>query len=229
MFRRLSVKDWGILKRDEMENKILIEPHYLPSLEYLCTIFSFDEIILEGNEHFEKQSYRNRGFINGANGKLMLTVPLTERKGKIFTKDVRIEPGKKWRNNHWRAIESAYRKAPFYEHYADELASIIYSNHNYLIELNYNLLSFCLKHIGLQKKISETLAYHKIVSEDILDGRSVISSKKPFTDRSFYQPAQYYQVFGNEFAANLSFVDLLFCEGPRAKEVIVASSLLLNK
>ena len=212
-----------------MKSKILIEPHYFPSIEFLCAIFSFDEIILEVHEYFEKQTYRNRCFINTANGKLMLTVPLENRHGKIFTKDVRIEPGLKWRNNHWRAIESAYRKAPFYEHYSDDLKKIIFDNCDSLHELNYNLLSFCLRHIGLQKKISETVAYNKDVEENIFDCRSVISHKKPFSERNILKPQGYYQIFGSEFVSNLAFVDLLFCEGPRAREVIAASSALPNK
>jgi len=132
---------------------ILIEPHYLPSLEYFCAIFSVEEIILEVNEHFEKQSYRNRCFINTANGKQMLTVPLAERHGKVLIKNVLVEQGVKWRNNHWRSIESAYRKTPFFEHYSDELKKILFDKHEMLTELNRDLLSFCLRHIGFQKSI----------------------------------------------------------------------------
>ena len=98
-----------------MSKAILIDSHFLPSLEYFCALLSFDEIILEGWEHFPKQTYRNRSYINTANGVKILTVPLKERHGKILTKDVKVEVGKKWRNSHWRTIESAYRKAPFFE------------------------------------------------------------------------------------------------------------------
>ncbi len=102
-----------------MVNSVLAESHFLPSLEYFCAILPFGQIILEGHEHFEKQTFRNRCYINTAQGKMMLTVPLKERHGKILTKDVQLESGNKWRNSHWRTIESAYRKAPYFDFYCD--------------------------------------------------------------------------------------------------------------
>ncbi|MGC4020803.1 MAG: WbqC family protein [Cyclobacteriaceae bacterium] len=209
--------------------KAVVEPHYLPSLEFFSALIPCDEIILEVNEYFEKQTYRNRCYINTANGKLMLTIPLENRHGKIYTKDVKVEPGLKWRNNHWRAIESAYRKAPFFEYYSDELKQILYSNHHLLFDLNKDLLSFCLRHIGFRKTISETVTYNKVLEENIFDLRSVISLKKPFAERQLYKPQEYYQIFGNEFVPNLSLIDLLFCEGPSAKQVIATSKSLLNE
>ena len=46
---------------------------------------------------------------------------LTDKHGKIAIKDVRIDYSQKWLNNHWRTITSAYRNAPFFEYYADDL------------------------------------------------------------------------------------------------------------
>lgn len=207
----------------------VIELHYLPSLEYFCCLLRFEKIHLEVNDHFIKQTYRNRCFINTAQGKKMLTVPLMERHGKILTKDVLIDTAVRWRNNHWRTIESAYRKAPYFEYYSDELKKILFRGHEHLFELNMDLLSFCLRHIGFQKNISATVAYTKIPVDNSCDLRSVISSKTTYTERNFYLPKKYYQVFGNEFVENLSLIDLLFCEGPRANEMIKISSHFLNK
>jgi hypothetical protein len=212
-----------------MADHVLTEPHFLPSLEYFCATLPFNNIILEGQEHFVKQSFRNRCYINTAQGKMMLTVPLKERHGKILTKEVQVEPGNKWRSSHWRTIESAYRKAPYFDFYCDELKEILFRGHDLLFDLDRDLLSFCLKSIRSQKNISATLTYEIDSAENIFDLRSVISSKKPFAERKFYQAQSYYQVFGSEFVSNLSIVDLLFCEGPRASEIIRASSQIPNK
>jgi hypothetical protein len=207
-----------------MNQSALIDGHYLPSLEFFCAIFPFEEIKIEANEYFAKQSFRNRCFINTAQGAKMLSVPLLERSGKILMKDVLIEKGNKWRNNHWRTIESAYRKAPYFDYYFEDFKKILYEGHEFLLDLNKDLMSFCLRHIGFQKKISETLTYETKAEENVFDLRSVISSKKPFETREFYRPKTYYQVFGNEFVPDLSLIDLLFCEGPRAGEILRASS-----
>ena len=201
----------------------LIEPHYLASLEYFSALLPFDKIILEHYEYYVKQSYRNRCYINTVHGPGILVVPLTEKHGKVPFKDIRIDSSLKWQNNHWRSIQSAYAKAPFFEHYRDELHKVIYSDISFVVDLDRQLLSFCLRSLGLEVGLSETVAYEKQVSAEISDLRSRITPKKPFSGRSFYKPKSYYQVFGSAFASNLSLIDLLFCEGPRALTVLKAS------
>jgi len=207
----------------------LIDLHYLPSLEYFCTLLPFENIILESYEHFVKQTYRNRCYINTAHGKKILTVPLLERHEKVLAKDIKVEQGKQWRSNHWRSIESAYRKAPFFDFYSAELKNILYSDHKYLFNLNQDLLSFCLRQVGFKKNISASVSYEKQPSENIFDARNMVTDKKPFSIRNYYRPHPYYQVFGNEFVPNPSIVDLLFCVGPEASAWIKASAASLNK
>ncbi len=105
----------------------------------------------------------------------------------------------------------------------------MFQGHDLLFDLDKDLMSFCLKSIRSQKNISATLTYETNAAEIIFDLRSAISSKKPFSERKYYRAATYYQVFGSEFVSNLSMIDLLFCEGPRASEIIRASSQIPNK
>lgn len=202
---------------------LLIEPHYLPSLEYMTVLQQFGEIKWEQHEHYVKQSFRNRCHINTAQGLEMLVVPLTGKHGKIPIKDVRIDYTIHWQNNHWRTIESAYRKAPYFEFYADDLRNIIYRKKDFLFDLNLELLSFCLKCIQHKPNISVSVTYEKSPDSTFYDLRSMIHAKKPYSDRSIYKSTPYQQVFGNQFAANLSMIDLLFCEGPQTGFLLLAS------
>lgn len=206
-----------------MNTSCLIETHYLPSLEYFCTILDFDQLIIEKHEHYVKQSFRNRCYINTANGVEMLVIPLAAKHGKIPVKDVRIDNSKRWQNNHWRALQSAYANTPFFEHYADDLGKIIHSNQRFVYDLNLVLLSFCLRSLKLNTSISETVSYEKYVDKEIYDLRSVMTPKQHYSGRPFYKPVPYTRVFGSAFAENLSFVDLLFCEGPSALAILKAS------
>jgi hypothetical protein len=181
---------------------------------------AFDKIIIEKHEHFVKQSYRNRCYINTANGKELLTVPLTEKHGKVLIKDVKIDYSKKWQNNHWRTIESAYRNSPFFEHYAPEIHQAIFKNYPYLFDLNTHLLSFCLQSLKWNLKTSESVSYETIPQIESIDYRSLINAKKTYSERPFYEPVNYYQIFGNRFVENLSVIDLLFCEGPQSSHII---------
>jgi len=202
---------------------LLIDLHYLPSLEYFCALQQFDAIQLEKHELYVKQSYRNRCFVNTAQGPLMLVTPLTDKHGKVPIKDVRIDYSVRWQNNQWRTIESAYRKAPYFEYYSEDFRKIIYHPYTFIFDLNLDLLSFCLKCLRHRPQLSVSVSYQKNVEESVFDLRSVIQPKIPYSARPIYKPISYTQVFGNQFVPNLSVIDLLFCEGPRAGSLLLAS------
>jgi len=202
---------------------LLIDLHYLPSIEYFCLLSQFRQVVLEKHEHYVKQSYRSRCYINTAQGAEMLIIPLTQKHGKTSISDVLIDYSQKWQNNHWRTIESAYRKAPFFEHYSDDLNKILYQKFDSLFDLNTALLSFCLKSLRLDVQLSASVAYDIPAPVTFFDARSLISAKKTHLERGIYQSASYYQVFGNRFVENLSVIDLLFCEGPGATSILLSS------
>lgn len=199
------------------EQALLIELHMLPSADYFRLLARAGAVLLEACEHYPKQTCRNRYYINTAHGRMRLTVPVRVPEGRAGIRDVRLEAGLRWRNQHWRGIESAYRKAPFFEHYADELHRLFFdvSNH-FLWEFNKKLLSFCLAQLHLSKSISETMAYAPVAAPDILDLRNRLSEQNPHVAGVFQPAVPYHQVFGSTFVAGCSVIDLLFCVGPRA-------------
>jgi len=204
-------------------NPVLIESHYLPSVAYFAALYKAPTVLLERHEHFVKQSYRNRCYINAVHGRECLVVPLTGKHGKVVITDIRIDYGQKWLNNHWRTICSAYGKAPFFEHYADDLEKALFRKTSLLYDLNYELLSLCLKWLRWETTINETLSYDVTPQSDIKDLRSIINPKKTDYLSNLYRPTPYYQVFGSSFAENSSFIDLIFCEGPSAARIVQGS------
>lgn len=202
----------------------LIELHYLPSVPYFAALCSAEKIIIEKCEHFEKQSYRNRCHILTAQGVERLILPLTSKHGKVLITEVRIDYSQKWLNNHWRTIESAYRSSPFFEFYADDLYKILFRQHSFLYDLNFELLTICLKWLKFDVTVQESMSYEKVPANGIMDLRNVIHAKKPELYAPYFEPIQYQQVFGNKFAEGLSLLDLVFCEGPDSRKVVVASA-----
>lgn len=199
---------------------VCIESHYFPSIAYFRAIHDADKLIIETKEYFVKQTYRNRCEIMTANGVDKLIVPLTAKHGKVSMQDVRIDYSQKWLNGHWRAIQSAYGNAPFFEFYTDALHKVLFSKKEFLYDLNMELLTICLKWLKLSPQIAETVTYEKITQSGILDLRDVISAKNKDLLPAALISQQYTQVFGNMFVKNLSLIDLLFCEGPEALEVV---------
>ena len=205
---------------------VLIELHYLPSVIYFSSLHRTQKIIVEKHEHFVKQSFRNRCHILTAHGVERLVVPLTSKHGKVLITDIRIDYTQKWLNNHWRTIESAYRNAPFFEHYGDQVQKVLQKGHVFLYDLNLELLTICLKWLKSDISIDESTTYEKIPAKGIIDMRNAVHAKKPERYADYYQPVPYPQVFGNKFAEGLSLIDLVFCEGPAARTVVASSARL---
>jgi len=205
---------------------VLIDLHYLPCLEFFTCVLNFDEIILESNEHFAKQSYRNRCYIQGANKTEMLSIPVIDGNKKILMKDIKIDYSQRWETIHWRTINAAYGKSPFFEFFADYFQAIYEKKSIFLWDINLSFLTLCLKLMKQNKTISQTEVYEKEVKNNVFDARTLINAKKGFETNNIYQPISYQQNFGNEFEPNLSIIDLLFCRGNQSLEILKKSSTI---
>ncbi len=200
--------------------QILLDLQYLPNTTYFSLLAKAEKVIIEKHENFVKQTYRNRAHILTPNGVDTLSIPLIGSQKKIKISEIKIDHSQKWANRHWRAIKSAYGKAPFFEYYADYIKQEIYADHTTLFNLNLSLLTLCLKFLQIENPLAFTSSYQKISKTPITDLRSSIHPKKSFTSSIKIEYIPYQQVFGNSFVQNLSILDLLFAEGPNAGLII---------
>lgn len=137
-------------------------------------------------------------------------------------KDVRIDYQQKWIKDHWGAIRSAYGNAPFFEHFGFYFEEVFQRKPQYLVELNEQFISLIFKILKLTPQLEITTNYISDPSPNTLDWRSKIHPKKGLKNNPFYKPCNYNQIFGKKFVDNLSIIDLLFCEGPSASQIIKA-------
>ena len=199
-------------------NPVLIELQYLPNLEYFIILMKSGRVNIEANENFIKQTYRNRCYIRSVNKIEIMSIPV--KKGQMQIKDVKIDYRQGWLKDHWRTITSAYGKSPFFEYYRDGFETILLGKETFLFDLNWKLLTKCLEYLGLEKDIKFTDNYEFNLKSPVLDLRSLILPKISYGDRGIYTAHAYNQIFGKDFAGNLSIIDLLFCEGPQALSIL---------
>ncbi|MDN4166356.1 WbqC family protein [Cytophagales bacterium LB-30] len=203
--------------------KLLVDMHYLPSLAYLSQWVEAEEVILEKQEHFVKQTYRNRCYILGANGVQVLSVPVVGGSKKVAMGEVMIDYKQRWAMEHWRSIQSAYGKAPFFEFFADDFRKIYESKPATLWHLNAELLTLCLKILRLSPVLSFTEKYEKEIPDSIIDLRGRYLTQNQGKQQAGYTPVRYRQIFGNNFVSDLSIIDLIFCTGSEAKNILKQS------
>ncbi len=206
----------------DMEKKIILaDLFYLPSLEFFTAIHGADLLVLEDRDTYQKQSYRNRSQIRLANKVETLSVPVLEGNKKVHYTEVNIDYSQKWKNVHLRGIQSSYGKAPFFEYYFPYFEQVFHRNIDKLYEFNLELLTVCLKLMRVKTQV--TLASQVDESTSCEDIRGIIVTKESYKHREIYHPQPYTQLFGLDFVSNLSVIDLLFCEGPHANEVLAQS------
>lgn len=197
--------------------------HYLPSIAYLSQWVRAEEVILEKQEHFVKQSYRNRCYILGANGIQALSVPVVGGNKKLPITEIAIDYKQRWAMEHWRSIQSAYGKAPFFEFFAEDFRSVYESKPDTLWALNQEFLTLCLRILRLSPVLSFTEKYEKEIPSSIIDLRGFYLTQNQGKEQGAFTPVRYRQIFGNNFVSDLSIIDLIFCTGPEAKNILKQS------
>lgn len=197
---------------------VVVEPHYFPCVHYFAALLGADRLLLEGKEHYIKQSYRNRCYINAANKVDRLSVPVQKATVGAPTQEIQIDYSQRWQNIHFRALHSAYRKAPFFDIFIDDFEQIIFKKHKFLLDLNTEILTLCLKYLRLTMPIVITSVYKKSYENDVLDLRNMFVPDNQLITTPL---PTYQQIFGNSFVSNLSIIDLLFCTGNQAGAYLV--------
>ena len=167
--------------------------------------------MIDADEPFVKQSFRNRCYIAAANGVQALTVPIEKAR---LTRDVRISDHGDWRRVHWNAIVSAYGESPFFEYYQDDLRPFYERRWDFLYDFNEAIRQTVCELIDIRPSLSSTVSH---LSSPSTDFRTAINPKHPSPDKDF-QPRPYYQVYASRygFQPNLSVLDLLLNMGPES-------------
>jgi hypothetical protein len=168
------------------------------------------KILFVEDTHFQKQTFRNRTEIHGANGRLKLTIPVEHNKTQWHQKEheVCVANDMNWQKHHWKSICNAYRSSPYFEYYEPDLAPFFEKKVNRLMTFNLDVL------LKIMDLIDAPLNY-KLVKWNAkahLRMDTLVNAKKDY----LFQNVPYTQVFEskNGFLRNLSILDVVFNLGP---------------
>ena len=132
---------------------IISHPLYLAPTPLYAQLYAAQGLLVDADGTFVKQTFRNRAIIATENGTQTLTIPIVHNNGQRM-RDVRISEHGNWRHLHWNALQSAYRKSPFFDYYADDFAHFYEEKDGFLLDFNMRLHATICGLIGLERPIA---------------------------------------------------------------------------
>lgn len=224
----------------EMEKTIaVLQSNYIPWKGYFDLINRVDEFILYDDTQYTKNDWRNRNIIKTQQGPLWLTIPVRQEKLSQLIKNTTVSD-KKWAKKHWTTLSQSYSKSAFFKHYKDLFEPLYLSSDEcYLSRINYNFIKAINEILGIDTIIrrSDELSLYpgktdrliqickQCNATEYLSGPSAKSYfdenlaaeekiKISWMDYTHYP--EYSQLFP-PFEHRVSILDLIFNEGPNAK------------
>lgn len=230
------------------------QPVYLPWLGLFHKLMLCDAFVFMDTVQFLKNDWNNRNKIRTSDGWMWLTIPIDRRKtvgnklNQIIIKGYEVPESRGfWQKKHWEAIERNYKKARYFNDYADDLYSF-YNEQVYerLIDVCWHQFNLFNSWLGIRKKIvrmSEKV-FEGQKDDLILDharrlnGDSVVFGKhgrdyvdvqkfsKDTINVTFqeYRHPEYKQRYAG-FESCLSVLDLILNHGPESLSMIMDGNI----
>ena len=224
------------------------QPVYLPWLGLFHKIALAEKFCIFDIAQYQNKDFNNRNKIKTNAGPIWLSVPVESKShfGKKLS-DIRIVHDG-WNKKHFKSIDFAYKKAPFYTTYIGLLEEILLKTHfDFLADLNFATLMFGLNALGIDRPICKASDYdfQGQKSDLVLDmclklgasqyicgamgrGYADVPSFRKQEITPFFQEYThpvYQQIYGN-FEPFMSVIDLLFNCGPCSLEVLMAGNII---
>ncbi|MFH1985697.1 MAG: WbqC family protein [Pseudomonadota bacterium] len=221
------------------------QPQYLPWMGYFHKMIVADAFCLLDNVQYKKNEWQNRNRIKTANGWQWLTVPVSFQFPEKIC-EIKIINNTHWVKKHIQALNTNYRKAPYFDEVMGIITSVYEREWERLCDLNKTLIQLLRDYLGVGHKPIATASDLEGLSDEptmrLIDicnyfGADTYLSgpdgPKYMDMDAFnrngikvmvqqFQHPQYPQCFGT-FQSHMSIIDLLFNCGPNSYEVIASS------
>jgi hypothetical protein len=138
----------------------IIQSCYIPWKGFFDLIGRCDEYVIFDSAQYVKRHWHNRNRIKTANGIEWLTIPVVT-KSRYDQPIDQVEIEKPWADKHWRTLELAYSRAPFFEEIAPVVKALYEraDKQPRLTDVNTIFLYGIAGLLGLKTRIVSDTAY----------------------------------------------------------------------
>lgn len=223
-----------------MKKIAILQSNYIPWKGYFDMINIVDEFILYDEVQYTKNDWRNRNKIKTKQGSQWLTIPVRQESLEQKIEDTKITD-KKWKKKHWASISQNYSKAKYFKEYRATFEELyLTSEDDYLSQINYKFIMIINEILGITTKISwssdyeliggqterlinlckQTNATHYLsgpAAKDYFD-EELAKKENIQVEWMDYSGYKEYEQLHPPFEHGVTILDLIFNEGPHAKE-----------
>ena len=206
---------------------LVTDYQYFGNICFIELLYKEKQVCFDSHAPFTKMSFKNKMIILSAQGPLALTIPIVGgRDQKTSIQDIRIAYDAPWQAQHFKALKTCYKRAPYFEYYEADLEKLYYTKTEFLVEFLEACHQFLQKAIKGKWELLQYNEYAQKIKEE--ETKKEIHPWQPNNYAQFPIKNEYQQVFTSTsgFIQNLSILDMLFCVG--GKEINRQLSANLN-
>jgi hypothetical protein len=226
------------------------QPHYMPWLGYVDKMAKADLFVVLDDMPFEAHDFQHRQRVRLPDGPGWLTVPLVHDAPSDRICDQRIDNSDRpnWQRRSWLALETNYRRARFWNLYAEELREVYERPWTGLVDLDLHMLGLARRWLGITTPIarSSELGLQGANTDRLIDlcrrvgARAYLSGRGGSTGyldvekmerarltlvwQAFEHPVYPQRYEQRGFDSHLGFLDLVLNCGPSSRARLFASS-----
>lgn len=199
---------------------LLTDLQYFGTISFVQRLLEQGQIAWDTTAPFSKMSFKNRTIIATAQGPLDLSIPIIGgRDQKTPLDQIQITYDAPWQQQHIKAIQSSYKRAPFFEYYEASIIELYQASPTHLVSF------LLLSQEWVKKQIK---AKWEVIPIEQVNKSNTKKYYEPWLPKNYSQivsPIVYQQVFENKtgFLPNLSILDILFCCGGKQANALLKS------
>lgn len=193
---------------------LVTDYQYFGNICFIELLYKEKQVCFDSHAPFTKMSFKNKMVILSAQGPLALTIPIVGgRDQKTAINNIRIAYDAPWQAQHFKALKTCYKRAPYFEYYEADLEKLYTTKTELLIEFLEACHQFLQKAVKGKWKLIQYNEYVQKIKEE--ETKKEIHPWQPNNYAQFPIQHEYQQVFVSPsgFIQNLSILDMLFCVG----------------
>lgn len=224
---------------------VILQPSYIPWRGYFDQILKADLFIFFDDVQYDTRGWRNRNRIKKPGGSQWLSIPVNARGAQtehISINQIKISWNNAWNQDHLKALQHSYSKAPFFNDYKPLLEQYYNRHDEYLADFTIDFTVAIAREMGInhtrfmrssELKSSGVKTEHlinilkEVGADYYISGPSARDYIEPDVFEKNHIRLEYmaydypdYPQLHPPFEPQVSILDLLFMTGPDALNYI---------